>query len=55
VIYAPALEYQGIYYSVKSFTEQGVPAGFGAGLILLIIAGVLEVAAGVTAYTVKRA
>lgn len=54
VIYAPALEYQGIYYSVKSFTEQGVQAGFGAGLILLIIAGVLEVAAGVTSLAMKR-
>ncbi|MDI6868709.1 MAG: zinc ribbon domain-containing protein [Coprothermobacterota bacterium] len=54
VLYAPALEYQGIYYSLNAFIKQGVQVGFGAGLILIIIAGVLELGAGVTAYAVKR-
>jgi len=53
VLYAPALEYQGIYYSLNAYLAQGVQAGFGAGLILIIVAGVLEIGAGIVAYVVK--
>ncbi len=54
VMYAPALEYQGMYFSLKDYTYQGIQAGFGAGLILLIIAGVLEIVAGITTLAMRR-
>lgn len=53
VLYVPALEYQGVYYSLSAYIAQGVQAGFGAGLILIIIAGVLEIGAGIAAYLKK--
>lgn len=54
VMYAPAIESMGAYYSLSDFTGGGVQAGFGAGLILVIIGGVLEVVAGVVAYAGRR-
>jgi hypothetical protein len=54
VMYAPAIESMGTYYSLSDFTGGGVQAGFGAGLILVIIGGALEIVAGVVAYAGKR-
>jgi len=54
VMYAPAIESMGVYYSLSDFTGSGVQAAFGAGLILNIIGGVLEIVAGVVAHAGKR-
>ncbi len=55
VMYAPSIFIQGAYISLSDLIGQGLTASFGVGLILLIVAGALDIVAGVVSLATRRA
>lgn len=55
VMYTPSVYIQGVYVSLSDLAGQGLTANFGAGLILLIVAGALDIVAGIVSLAAKKA